>query len=70
MFDIGIPEIVIIALAFAILFFGSKKILEFSRSLGRMSGEFKKGKAEIERELRGEATLAAKDTEKDTAKDA
>lgn len=64
MFDIGIPEIVIIVLAFAILFFGSKKILEFSRSLGRMSGEFKKGKADIEKELKGS------DTAKDTSADA
>lgn len=51
MFGIGIPEILIIALAFGILFFGGKRITEFSRSLGRVSGEFKKGKQEIEREL-------------------
>jgi len=52
MFDIGIPELIVIALAVAVLFFGSTKILDFSRSLGKISGEFKKGKAEVESELR------------------
>ncbi len=52
MFDIGIPELIIIALAVAILFFGSGKILDFARSLGKVSGEFKKGKKEVEQELR------------------
>jgi len=52
MFGIGIPEIVIIAIVFGILFFGSKKMIDFSRSLGRLSGEFKKGKTDIERELK------------------
>ena len=61
MFDIGIPEVVIIALVFAILFFGSSKILDFSRSLGRMTGEFKKGKADIEKELKEGADSASKE---------
>lgn len=52
MFGIGIPELILIALAVGILFFGSGKILDFSRSLGRISGEFKKGKQDIERELK------------------
>jgi sec-independent protein translocase protein TatA len=52
MFDIGIPELIVIALAVAVLFFGSSKILDFARSLGKISGEFKKGKTEVERELR------------------
>lgn len=52
MFGIGIPELILIALAVGILFFGSKKILEISRAAGRMSGEFKKGKADIEKELK------------------
>ena len=51
MFGIGVPEIIIIALAFGILFFGGKRITEFARSLGRVSGEFKKGKHDIEAEL-------------------
>ncbi|MBI2618228.1 twin-arginine translocase TatA/TatE family subunit [Candidatus Kaiserbacteria bacterium] len=51
MFGLGLPEILIIVLAIGILFFGGKKITEFARSLGRFSGEFKKGKKEIETEL-------------------
>lgn len=46
------PEIIIIALVVAILFFGSGKITEFAKSLGRVTGEFKKGKREVEEELK------------------
>lgn len=52
MFGFSLPEIVIIALVVAVLFFGGGKIVDFARSLGRFSGEFKKGKREIEEELR------------------
>ncbi len=52
MFGLGIPEILLIVLAIGILFFGSGKILDFAKSLGRVTGEFKKGKKEIESELR------------------
>jgi sec-independent protein translocase protein TatA len=52
MFGIGIPELIIIALAFGILFFGSNKVTEFARSMGRFTGEFKKGKQAVEHELR------------------
>lgn len=52
MFGLGLPEIVLIVLVVGILFFGSKKITDFARSIGRASGEFKKGKKEIEEELR------------------
>jgi len=51
MFDIGLPEIVIILVVIAIFFFGGKKISEFARSLGRFTGEFKKGKMEMDQEL-------------------
>ena len=54
MFGLGVPEIILIILAVAVLFFGGSKIIEFARSLGRLSGEFRKGKADVERELRGE----------------
>ncbi|OGN29488.1 MAG: translocase [Candidatus Lloydbacteria bacterium RIFCSPHIGHO2_01_FULL_41_20] len=52
MFGLGLPEILIIVLVVGILFFGSSKITEFARSIGRAAGEFKKGKKEIEKELR------------------
>ena len=66
MFGIGPEELIIIALAVAILFFGSGKILDFSRSLGRMSGEFKKGKAQVEKELRSSQDEVAKEKQSDT----
>lgn len=46
------PEIVVIALVIAVLFFGSGRIVDFARSLGRVTGEFKKGKQEVAEELR------------------
>lgn len=53
------PEIIVIVIVAALLFFGSGKITEFAKSLGRVTGEFKKGKREIEEELKD----AAKDEE-------
>ena len=61
MFGLGIPEILLILLGIGVLFFGSKKIVELARSMGRMSGEFKKGKADVERELRESETEAMDD---------
>ena len=45
------PEILLLALALGVLFFGSDKIVGFARSLGRASGEFKKSKQDIEHGL-------------------
>ncbi|OGG58199.1 hypothetical protein A2765_03165 [Candidatus Kaiserbacteria bacterium RIFCSPHIGHO2_01_FULL_56_24] len=64
MFGLGIPEIILIALGVGILFFGSKKIIEFARSFGRLSGEFKKGKADVERELKAGEEETKNDVEK------
>ena len=64
MFGLGIPEILLILLGIGVLFFGSKKIVELARSMGRMSGEFKKGKADIEREIRDSETDAMSGNEK------
>lgn len=43
---------VILILFIILLLFGAKKLPELSRSLGRSLGEFKKGKEDLERELR------------------
>ena len=50
MFD-SIDDWIIIAVVFAILFWGSAKIPQLAHSLGRAVGEFKKGKTESELEL-------------------
>lgn len=52
MLGLGLPEIVIILVVIGVLFFGGKKITELGRSMGRFSGEFKKGKTEVEKELK------------------
>jgi len=54
MFGLELPEVLIILVAFVVLFSGGKKIVELARSLGRFSGEFKKGKREVEKELHDE----------------
>ncbi|MCW9054565.1 MAG: twin-arginine translocase TatA/TatE family subunit [Candidatus Pacebacteria bacterium] len=51
MFGLGISEIIIILLAVGILLFGSNKIVDLARSMGRFTGEFKKGKRDIENEI-------------------
>jgi sec-independent protein translocase protein TatA len=49
---LGIGEILIIILVLVMLFFGTKEIPKLVRTLGRAKGEFKKGKMEIEKELK------------------
>ena len=51
MFGLGLPEIAIIALVFVLLFGGGKKLEELGRSLGRFTGEFKKGQLDVEKEI-------------------
>ncbi len=67
MFGLGIPEIIIILLAIGILLFGSKKIIELARSMGRFTGEFKKGKSDIEAEMKKSETDAIQEAPVDTA---
>jgi len=47
----GGPEVLVV-LFVVLLLFGAKKLPELSRSLGRSLAEFKKGKADLEREIR------------------
>ncbi|MEM0131585.1 MAG: twin-arginine translocase TatA/TatE family subunit [Saccharolobus sp.] len=44
-------DIIILLVVIAVLFFGSSKIPELFRSLGRAMGEFKKGRLEAEMEI-------------------
>ena len=45
------PQEIILVFIVVILLFGASKIPELARSLGKATGEFKKGKQEIEHEL-------------------
>ncbi len=48
---LGIGEILIILVVVVIVLFGGKKVVELARGMGKFTGEFKKGKMEIEEEL-------------------
>ncbi len=48
---LGISEIVIILVVVLVVLFGGKKVVELARGMGRFTGEFKKGKIEMEKEL-------------------
>ncbi len=48
---LGPMEIVIIVLVLVILLFGAKKIPELARGIGRAMGEFRRGRAELDKEL-------------------
>jgi len=58
MFD-SIDDWLIIAVVAGILFYGSSKIPQLAHSLGRSVGEFKKGRMEVEREIKAEAAASA-----------
>lgn len=47
----GGPELLIVMLL-AVLLFGASKIPKLARSMGAAQGEFERGRAEVERELR------------------
>ena len=42
----------IILIVLVVFFFGGEKISELARGLGRFTGEFKKGREEMEREIK------------------
>jgi len=55
----SIDDWLIIAVVAGILFYGSSKIPQLAHSLGRSVGEFKKGRLEVERELKADQANAA-----------
>lgn len=55
----SLDDWLIIAVVAAILFYGSTKIPQLAHSLGRAMGEFKKGRLEVERELKQDAGTAS-----------
>lgn len=57
MFD-SLDDWLIIAVVAGILFYGSSKIPQLARSLGRSVGEFKKGRIEVDREIKAEQATA------------
>jgi sec-independent protein translocase protein TatA len=52
MLGLGFPEIVVIIIVLLVLFSGGDRLSEVAKGLGRFTGEFKKGKEEIEEELK------------------
>ena len=58
MFD-SIDDWLIIAVVAGILFYGSSRLPQLAHSLGRSVGEFKKGRLEVERELKAEQAATA-----------
>jgi sec-independent protein translocase protein TatA len=58
-------EWIILIIVVVVLLFGSKKIPELARSVGRARGEFEKGKVETEDEIRKDREQAKKQPERD-----
>ena len=63
----SLDDWLIIAVVAAVLFYGSSKIPQLAHSLGRAMGEFKKGRLEVERELKQEAAAGSVSSSKDSA---
>lgn len=60
----GGMEMMIILLV-AVLLFGANKLPELARSTGSAMGEFKKGREQVEREIRETAEAVERDAELD-----
>lgn len=52
MFGIGIQELLIIGVFIVVFFYGSEKLIDFARSAGKLTAEYKKSKAGAEKELK------------------
>ncbi|MGI0139843.1 MAG: Sec-independent protein translocase subunit TatA/TatB [Thermoplasmata archaeon] len=59
MFD-SIDDWLIIAVVAGVLLYGSTKIPQLAHNLGRSTGEFKRGKLEVEKEVRAQQAADAK----------
>ena len=66
--SLGFTEIILIVL-FVLIVFGSKRIPELARALGRASYEFKKAKNTLENESRELADAAEKAAENEDKKE-
>jgi len=55
----SIDDWLIIAVVAGILFYGSSKIPQLAHSLGRSVGEFKKGRLEVEKEIKADQAANA-----------
>ena len=57
-FPIGIELIILIGLVVVLLFFGGSKLPQLARGIGKALGEFRRGRMQIEREIRQELDTA------------
>jgi len=62
------PWQIVLLLVVIVLVFGSKKLPELARALGKAKGEFKKGTAEGEALLKEEAKAKALEQQKEAEK--
>lgn len=62
----GGPELLVVLLL-VVLLFGADKLPKLARSSGQAMGEFKRGRDQIEEELKDAAESSASPTEADTA---
>ncbi|UPV73738.1 twin-arginine translocase TatA/TatE family subunit [Halorussus limi] len=62
----GGMEMMVILLV-AVLLFGANKLPKLARSTGQAMGEFKKGREDIERDIRESAAVAERDEATDDA---
>lgn len=69
LFNIGGPEIVLIVLVI-IIFFGSKRIPDLARGLGKGMREFKNATSEIQREIKDSSKQIQKDLDPEKSDEA